>query len=350
MTRVFALTTRGLETICAGEMVALPGVTIDQVAYRRVAATCGASLALLLGLRTVDDVFLDVATWSGIVRQRRALARLRDLSAQLDLGEAAAHCAEVRDVPHPPLFSITASFVGRRNYTTAEIKQACAGSITAAHGWTYTPDDSEADLNVRVFIEHGTAFVGVRLGARPLHRRPYKRAHVPGSLKPPVAAAMLALAEVEPGMRVLDPCCGAGTILIEAALSGAMAQGGDCDPGAVAAARANISAARVSADAREWDACALPLDGAFERVVTNLPWGREVQVDAALETFYRRVCAEMRRVLAPGGRIAVLTSLPSLVTFPDLRRDVELEISLFGQMPVVSVFSRVAQDEFDNSL
>jgi 23S rRNA G2445 N2-methylase RlmL len=340
VTRVFALATRGLEAICADEMAALPGVTIEQVAYRRVAATCSVPLAPLLGLRTVDDVFLDVAAWSGIVRQRSALGRLGELGAQLDLCQAATHCAEVRTVPRAPAFSITANFVGKRNYSTAEIKQACAEAIAAAHGWAYTPDDAGADLNVRVFIDHDVAFVGVRLGERPLHRRPYKQAHVPGSLKPPVAAAMLALAEVEPGMRLLDPCCGAGTILIEAAQIGAVAQGGDCDPVAVTAARANISAAGISADVREWDARALSLDdGVFERVVTNLPWGREVQVDAALEVFYRRVCAETRRVLAPGGRIAVLTSLPHLVIFPDLRRDVMLEISLFGQTPTVLIFS-----------
>ncbi len=346
MTRVFALTTRGLEAVCASEMAALPGVTIDQVAYRRVAATCDAPLAPLLGLRTVDDVFLDVAMWSGIARQRSALSRLSELSAQLDLLEAAAHCAEVRDVPRSPLFSITANFVGKRNYSTEEIKQACAESITAAHGWTYTPDDAEADLNVHVFIEHDTAFVGVRVGKMSLHRRPYKQAHVPGSLKPPVAAAMLALAGVEPGMRVLDPCCGAGTILIEAALGGAVAQGGDCDPDAIAAAQANAAAAGVAIDVRVWDARALPLDdGSFDRVVTNLPWGRGVGINVTLEAFYHRACVEMRRVLAPGGRIAVLTSLPHLVTFPGLQRDVEVEISLFGQTPVVSVFSRVAEKD-----
>ncbi|MFL7792298.1 MAG: methyltransferase domain-containing protein [Anaerolineae bacterium] len=339
MTRVFALTTRGLEAICADEMTALPGVTVEQIAYRRVAATCGTSLSTLLGLRTVDDVFLDIATWTGIVRQRGALDRLRELSAKIDFDEPATRCAEVRQIPRSPLFSITANFVGRRNYNTDEIKQACAESFAVASRWRYTPDDAEADLNVRVFIEHDTAFVGVRLAARPLHRRPYKRAHVPGSLKPPVAAAMLARAEVGPGMRLLDPCCGAGTILIEAAQIGAVARGGDYDPDAVSAAQINASAANATVDIQDWDARVLPLEGGvFERVVTNLPWGREVQVDAALEAFYNRVCVEMRRVLAPGGRIAVLTSLPQLVAFPDLQRDVELEISLFGQTPIVQIF------------
>lgn len=341
MTRVFALTTRGLEPVCADEMAALAGVTVDEVAYRRVGANCTAPLVPLLGLRTVDDVFLDVATWPGIARQRSTLVRLSELGAQLGLHEAVARCAEVRDISRSPSFSVTANFVGKRNYSTAEIKQACAEGVAQRTGWTYTPDDVEADLNVRVFIERDVAFVGVRLGKRPLHRRVYKQSHVPGSLKPPVAAALLALAGVEPGMRVLDPCCGAGTILIEAALGGAVAQGGDSDVGVVAAAQANAVAAGVTIDAQGWDARALPVgDGSVDRVVSNLPWGREVQLDATLDVFYRRACAEMRRVLAPGGQIAVLTSLPHLVDFLDLRCGTQLEISLFGQTPTVLAFSR----------
>jgi hypothetical protein len=176
MTRVFALTTRGLEAVSADEMGAVPGVQVKEAAYRRVAATCEAPLALLLGLRTVDDVFLDVGTWSGITRQRSTLTRLGKLSAKLGLHEAVAHCAEFRPIPRSPAFSITANFVGKRNYSTDDIKQACAEGTVQCTGWTYVPDDAEADLNVRVFIEHERAFVGLRLGEAPLHRRFYKQA------------------------------------------------------------------------------------------------------------------------------------------------------------------------------
>ena len=191
---VFALTTRGMEAICAGEIAALEGVVVMAVGYRRVAASCAAPLASLLNLRTVDDVFLDVATWSGIGRPRSTLARLHSFSARLDLTEASVACATVRPMRSPPSFSVTANFVGKRNYNTDEMKNACAEGIIASHaGWRFEPDDAAADLNLRLFVEHETAHVGVRLGRQPLHRRPYKQRHVPGSLKPPVAAALLSL-------------------------------------------------------------------------------------------------------------------------------------------------------------
>jgi hypothetical protein len=47
----------------------------------------------------------------------------------------------------------------------------------------------------------------------------------------------------------------------------------------------------------------------------------------------------MRRVIAPDGRIALLTSTPHLVDLSDLRCDRQIEISLFGQTPVIMVFS-----------
>src|SRR5436309_11824868 len=226
MTDVFALTTRGLESTSAGEMASVPGVSVTQVAYRRVAAACAAPLGPLLGLRTVDDVFLDVATWHGVGRPRRALATLRALSTRIDLHAASHTCAGLRPLRTPPTFAVTASFVGKRNYGTAEIKQQIAAGVEAGHGWTYCRDDAAADLTIRLFVEHDVAFVGVRLGQTALSRRPYKQVHLPGSLKPPVAAAPVMMVDVAPGRRLLDPWYGAGTSLVEAALGAAVVRGG----------------------------------------------------------------------------------------------------------------------------
>jgi 23S rRNA G2445 N2-methylase RlmL len=346
MTRCFALTTRGLEAISAAELGDLPGVTVCDIAYRRVLVTCDGALDGLLQARTVDDVFLHAATWSGVGHTRAELSALRAWSQALDLRALAEvrgrALGAARAWRRPAVsFSVTANFVGRRNYTTDEIKQLVAAAVAASHGWAYTPDDAEADLNVRVFMEHETAWVGVRLGTHPLHRRPYKHAHVLGSLKPPVAAALLHLAGVAPGMRVLDPCCGAGTVLVEAAQQQARSFGGDLAVAALAAAGANVTAAGARAGLARWDAQALPLaDASVARVVSNPPWGRAVTVDAALKGFYRRLCGEIGRVLAPGGRAVLLTGVPALVDFAGLQLITQFEISLYGQTPVVFVYGR----------
>ncbi len=340
MTPIFVLTTRGLESISAAEIAELEGVTVTETSYRRIAADCDGSLAPLLGLRTVDDVYLDLAHWEGVFHTRDMLAQFNAWSDHLDVQQAAIDCRQVRPIPLKPAFSVSVSFIGKRNYTADEVKTAVADSIIFTHGWTYTADDREANLNIRIFVEHEEAYVGVRLGSHAQHERLYKMVERPGALKPTVAAAMLRLVDVQPGQRLLDPCCGSGTILIEAALMGASVQGGDNDPEAIKATRENMKDAAVQGQIEQWDARVLPLrDGSNKRIVTNLPWGRQTFVNEELGSFYAQVCSEMERIIAAEGRIAILTSTPHLLHFNDLQLIQSLEISLFGQNPTISVYS-----------
>lgn len=341
MTGIFAVTTRGLEAVCADEMAHLAGLRVREVAYRRVTAAYTGPLAQLLQLRTVDDLFLDLGEWHGIGAERATLAQIRQLSSQLDLWQALSLRETIQPLPTLPSFSVSANFVGKRNYSSQEIKEQVAAGVSQVYGWVYCENDADSHLNLRLFIEHDRAYVGMRLGNGPLHRRAYKQQSVRGSLKSTVAAAMLWLAQVTPGTRVLDPCCGAGTILIEAALLGATARGGDNDPAAVDATRANALAAQVTLEVQEWDARQLPLDAqTVDRVVTNLPWGRQVAVDDALAGFYRKACAEIERVLTNTGRAVLLTNVPDLVYLPTLHLEQQIELSLFGQTPVMLVFGR----------
>src|SRR5688572_1656126 len=121
MNSFFALTTRGLEKVSAAEITEIPGVTVIETGYRRVGATVEGSPEQLLHLRTVDDVYLYIETWQGVGHTRDMLAVIEKWSEQLDLTTAAQVCATVRSINPQPLFSVTASFVGKRNYSTDEI-------------------------------------------------------------------------------------------------------------------------------------------------------------------------------------------------------------------------------------
>lgn len=339
MTNIFAITTRGLEQISAAEMARLAGVQVEQVSYRRISAAAGEDLAGLLALRTVDDVFLDLGKWQEIVPQRSALGQMKELSRQLPLSSALELAGPLLRVGGQPSFSVTANFVGKRNYNADEIKKVVADGVASRFRWEYGNEDLSA-VNLRVFIEHDTAYVGLRLSVAPMHSRRYKQAHITGSLKPSVAAAMLNIAGLLPGQSLLDPLCGAGTIPIEAALSGAMAWGGDSSLEALTAANTNAQAAGLALRFEFWDARQLPLaDGSVDRVVTNPPWGRQVVVDEQIAALYAKVCAELERVLGLGGRLVLLTSLPQLVQFERLQMVGQTEISLFGQTPMIMSFA-----------
>lgn len=140
-------------------------------------------------------------------------------------------------------------------------------------------------------VDRSRLLVGRRrreLGTRSAGPRAVDRA---GALRPAVAAAMVRLTG-RPSGRLLDPCCGTGTIVAAASAIGWSAIGGDVDPGAHRAARAGGVERLLHLDARQ-----LPLaDGSIAAVVSNLPFGERYEIPGAPVAWYRRVLQEALRV------------------------------------------------------
>jgi 23S rRNA G2445 N2-methylase RlmL len=348
MMKLFAITTRGLETLCAAEMIDFLHLHVQSMAYRHVLATFDGPPSALLELRTPDDLYLHLATWPDIVRQRESLKKIEEYSAELPLAQALTVLPAASSAHQPPYYSITVSFVGKRNYSTEEIKQAVRQGMARYSAWEYQENDRPNALNLRVFIEGDQALVGLRLSGAPLHQRSYKQENIPGSTKPSVAAAMVRLANITPGAVVADPCCGAGTLLAEAALSFAPVLdaieviGGDNDPLAVQASRINLQQAGIQGDpVQQWDVTRLPLPAqSVDYIISNLPWDRQVTVPGALDSFYAAVCAEIRRVIRPNARVVLLANDPQALKIPDFTLQSDTQISLFGQNPHLLVYAQ----------
>lgn len=168
-------------------------------------------------------------------------------------------------------------------------------------GWVNRPGDWDVNLE-----RTGDGWVA-EVGPLSWMRRFGRLERLPWSTTPLVAEVLVRLAKVQKDHRVLDPFCGTGTTLLAVRRREPTARvaGADHDPRAIAIAQRNT---RGSAGLTQGKAEALPLPpGSVDRIVSNLPFGKQVGSHRANHTLYPAVLSEIDRVLAIDGRAVLLT-------------------------------------------
>jgi tRNA G10 N-methylase Trm11 len=122
------------------------------------------------------------------------------------------------------------------------------------------------------------------------------RPHQYSSALPPRFARALVNLVAVPGDSLVDPCCGVGTVLIEASEAGVAAYGWESNPPVVEHARANVCHWGVDAPIVEGDGRAFT--GAYDGAVLDLPYGHSsVRIEAICRGLVARA-AERCRFLA----------------------------------------------------
>lgn len=76
----------------------------------------------------------------------------------------------------------------------------------------------DPDVQINLFIHTNRATISFDTSGMPLHKRGYRQETVEAPMQENLAAAILRLAKYKADVVALDPCCGSGTLLIEAAL------------------------------------------------------------------------------------------------------------------------------------
>lgn len=310
----------------AAEEVAAAGHRVVEVSKRLVVVEPSPVPIVEQPPRVADDLFVvhGVAVDPGRTKDG-LLAAVRGL--ELDAETEAA-------------FAVSASFVGERNFNRFDVEDLVGERIARASGGRYhsrrggiVPPDGRAEW--RVVLDGKTLWVARRPYVVPLHRRSWRTRTVPGSLHPPVAAAMARLAQLAPGQVVLDPFCGAGTLLLEAHELEPRARyvGLDRDPAAIAAARANATGRQLrlaSADTRRLTTALIGRTTA-DRIVTNPPWNRRVRI-GELAPYLRA----WRRVL-DGRLVTILTAEQAAGLGHGWRIEARYDVAVAGQHPVIVV-------------
>ena len=214
--RFFASCGKGLEYLLADELQALG-------CERATATTAGVNVE-----GTLADAQRAVL-WS------RLASRILWPLAEFECPDAEALYAGVGAVPWPEHLAegdtlaidahVSGEGITHARYATQRAKDAIVDAMRQATGTRPDVDVEHPDLRLNLVVRKGRAVLSVDLGGGPLHRRGWRAHQGEAPLKENLAAGVLLRGRwpqvYAAGGGLLDPMCGSGTLVIEAALMAA---------------------------------------------------------------------------------------------------------------------------------
>lgn len=305
----------------------------------------------VLGLRTIEDVFVVVADIPNLPTSREGLHQLEYMVHYAPAFEPALNLLRQakpgRRIGGKLTFRVVSRQIERAAYRRIDAQVAVERAISARadHKWRLGEENA---IEFWLTLLPGRALLALRLSDEQMRHRRYQVAHLSASLRPSAAAALCWLTEPQPDDVFLDPMCGSGTLLIERAELGQYRalEGGDIRNEAVEAAWRNIGSRYKPIQVQQWDATQLPLDAASVSAAgVNLPFGRQIGTIQQNRVLYPAFLREMTRVLRPKSRLVVLTS--DMRTFEeglrrvrDLAKQTTYRVQILGQPATVYVIER----------
>jgi putative N6-adenine-specific DNA methylase len=297
----------------------------------------------------------------------------------LRVGEGSYHGEEdiyrlALGLPWPTLFdgkrSIRIALAAVRSplrsldFVTLRVKDAVCDAFRAATGARPNVDTRNPDVRIHVFLDQQRASIYLDTSGDPLFKRGWRTHVVDAPLRENLAAGILRIAGWRPGTPLLDPMCGGGTFLLEAAtaalgivpganrgfgferLSLYNAQlwhevreaaeakrtgaaqltifGSDRDPRAIGATRDALRRAGLNGVIELQRANILEIDppAAAGVMVMNPPYGVRIGEQAELAELYPKLGDRLKRHFA-GWRCFIFTAdtrLPKLIGLKPARR------------------------------
>lgn len=304
----------GLEWVAAAEVDRMiSGSGVVRMRRREVVVDAERVGPAVLGLRCADDALVQVGTVSSVGTTKAALPDLAHGAARLDWSHALDAVRRVRDRTPGSAFDCVVSVEGKRSYSRFDAEAAVGRALVSRLGRRFverrsgSPPTEVTDLTVRLFLRQDSASFTLRLGPRPLHRRAYKLDTGPGTLHPPLAAALVAVAGPLDGLTVLDPFCGDGTLAIEAGLASPSAHvtASDIDPERLANTAANSARAGVAVALSRADASRMGGRTA-DVLLTNPPWNVAVHAAGALRRALDDFWSGAAMLMGPSGKVCLV--------------------------------------------
>ncbi|HHR6144536.1 TPA: bifunctional 23S rRNA (guanine(2069)-N(7))-methyltransferase RlmK/23S rRNA (guanine(2445)-N(2))-methyltransferase RlmL [Providencia alcalifaciens] len=209
MNSLFASTARGLEELLKTELEAL-GASQCKVAQGGVY------------FQADDRVMYQSLLWSRLAS--RILLPLNDFDVYSDLDLYLG----VQAIDWSGIFSVDDTFVVHFTGTNEEIRNSQYGALKVKDAIVDSfvrkldqrPDVArqEADIRINVYLNKERASVALDLSGDSLHIRGYRDLAGQAPLKETLAAAIISRSGWQKNTLMVDPMCGSGTLLIEAAM------------------------------------------------------------------------------------------------------------------------------------
>ena len=277
--------------------------------------------------------------------------RLSPDAAGLEEVREALATLEIPEMESARAFRVTGQRSGDHAYTSIDLQQVAGQALVDRYGTAVDLEDYDVDVHCDVIGVR--CEISVQATRESLHRQRFDRPFDhPAGTKAQLAHALLRLADPQPDETLLDPFCGGGTIAIEAAQAWPDVQviAGDVDPAFLDGARQNAKAAGVldRIEFVELDARGLAqfVDGPVDRIVTNPPYGIRMGKTGYLKGLYSGFLNGAAQVLAPHGRIVVMTPRAetlrrALFAMNELTPMAERVVRSGGLYPIVFTLERL---------
>ncbi|MFW6223608.1 MAG: methyltransferase domain-containing protein [Spirochaetota bacterium] len=347
-------TTPGLEDIVERELRERIAAADVEIELRPLELDGQVLLHCDLSEAELRDVVLELRSCFHVIRHIAFLpvAESNPLAA-LETDLADLEIAEMRGAAR---FRVTSRRSGEHEFGSMDVQRVAGAALVERYGTAVDLEDFDTEVRVDAIDE--TWLLGVQWTRTALDKR-YRWAYRPRvTLRTTIAYGLLRLAELPSPTdtaptTLLDPFCGSGTILIEAAsIRGDLrCLGSDRDPEAVAGTRANAEALGLAgriqvreADARDLAESYPPASA--DAVVTNPPYGIRLGRRTNYTDLYRKFLTGAVTVLRPGGRLVVLVGKRRAAFNRAVREIDEIDIlnvriiEIGGVYPAVFVLKR----------
>ncbi|CFB70885.1 bifunctional 23S rRNA (guanine(2069)-N(7))-methyltransferase RlmK/23S rRNA (guanine(2445)-N(2))-methyltransferase RlmL [Yersinia enterocolitica] len=209
MNSLFASTARGLEELLKSELEAL-GAHDCKIVQGGV------------HFQGDDRLMYQSLLWSRLAS--RILLPLNDFKVYSDLDLYLG----VQAIDWPSIFGVDKTFavhfsgvndeIRNSQYGALKVKDAIVDSFTRKLDQRPTVAKQQPDIRVNVFLQREMASVALDLSGEGLHQRGYRDLTGQAPLKENLAAAIIQRSGWQLGTPMVDPMCGSGTLLIEAAM------------------------------------------------------------------------------------------------------------------------------------